>query len=39
MRKTIGRMILLVAGIEKKGLEGSFLKTKIKGETKIITHE
>jgi acetate kinase len=31
--------VLAAGGIEKIGLEGSFLKTKINGETKIINHE
>ena len=30
------RSVLAAGGIEKVGLEGSFLKTKINGETKII---
>ena len=32
------RSVLAAGGIEKVGLEGSFLKTKINGETKIIEH-
>ncbi|MGN0087029.1 MAG: acetate kinase [Alloprevotella sp.] len=32
------RSVLAAGGIEKIGLEGSFLKTKINGETKIIEH-
>ena len=30
------KSVLAAGGIEKIGLEGSFLKTKINGETKII---
>ena len=33
------KSVLAAGGIEKIGLEGAFLKTKINGETKIIPSE